>query len=205
MRKKLLFFLTILFISNSFAQELYLNMGNNFTKYEFETNGQSMSTKLQSGTGTTYEIGYAIPIRNKDFMYSFAVTLNNFNAVAGNAANSYEWNTKYLGAQSSIQYNHKISSFFSLTAKGGINLSTIIYGKQNTDGEIFDLIKQKEFSGLFVGASGSIHTNYKLNNVGFISLGYGYLYSINTSNHTNEKLAFKTNQILLGIHFTINH
>ena len=205
MRKKLLLLLTILYISNSYAQELYLITGTNFTKFEFKANGQSMSTQLQSGVGTTYELGYAIPIRNKDFMYSFAITLNNYNALAGNAANSYEWNTKYLGAQSGLQYNQKISSFFSLTAKAGLILSTIIYGKQNTDGEIFDLIKQKEFSGLFFGASGSIHTNYKLNNIGFLSLGYGYSHTINTSNGTSEKLAFKTNQILLGIHFTINY
>jgi hypothetical protein len=204
MRKKLLFFLTILFISNSYAQELYLLTGNNFTKYEFDANGQSMSTSLQSGTGTTYEIGYAIPIRNKDFLYSFAVNLNNYNALAGNAANSYEWNTKYLGAQAALQYNQKITSFFSLTAKAGVNLSTIIYGKQSIDGEIFDLINQKEFSGLFVGGAGSIHTNYKINTIGFLSLGYGYSYTISTSNSSQEKLSFITNQILLGIHFTIN-
>lgn len=203
MRKKLLFFLTLLFISNSFAQELYLLTGNNFTTYKFNTNGESMATRLQSGAGSTFEIGYAIPIRNKDFLYSFAVTLNSHNALAGNGANTYEWNTKYLGIQTALQYNQKITSFFSLTAKAGINFSTIIYGKQTMDGEIFDLTNQKEFSGLFVGTSGSIHTNYKINSIGFLSLGYGYSHKINTANSSQEKLSFKSNQILLGIHFII--
>jgi hypothetical protein len=203
MRKKLLFFLTLLFISNSFAQELYLLTGNNFTTYKFNTNGESMATRLQSGAGSTFEIGYAIPIRNKDFLYSFAVTLNSHNALAGNGANTYEWNTKYLGAQTALQYNQKITPFFSLTAKAGINFSTIIYGKQTMDGEIFDLTNQKEFSGLFLGASGSIHTNYKINSIGFLSLGYEYSHKINTANNSQEKLSFKSNQILLGIHFII--
>ena len=78
----------------------------------------------------------------------------------------------------------KISSFlFSLTAKGGLNLSTIIYDKQNTDGEIFDPSNKKNSLDYLWETSGSIHTNYKLNNIGFLSLGYGYLYSINASNN----------------------
>lgn len=204
MIKKLLTPLIILFISNSNAQELYVLAGSNFTSFEFNSNGSPMSTPLERGTGSTFEVGYTIPIISENLSYSVAVTLNEYNALAGNAANSYEWNTKYLGAQSSLHYHQKITSFFSLTAKAGLNLSTIIYGKQSTNGEIFDLVKQKEFSGLFFGASGSLHTNYTIKNVGFLSLGYGYSHNISTSNNTQEKLSFKTSQLLLGFHFNLN-
>lgn len=205
MRKAILIIVAFMSLSNAYSQELYFVTGSNFTKYKFEANGSPMSTQLQSGSGSTYEIGYKIPIRNKDFSYSFGVTLNNYNAVAGSAANTYEWNTKYLGGQSAFMYTYTVSKNFSISARAGVNLSSIIYGKQNIDGAIFDLNHQKEFSGLFLSAFGGVQTNYKINNLGYLSFGYGYSNGTNTSNSTTEKLSFKTNQILFGIHFTINH
>ncbi|MCL9770576.1 hypothetical protein NAT47_09105 [Flavobacterium sp. HXWNR69] len=205
MNKKVLLFLALLTIGYSKAQELYFVTGTNFTKYNFEAKNSSMTTKLQSGNGTTHEIGYAIPIRNKDFSYSFGVTLDEYNALAGSTTNSYKWDTKYLGAQAALHYDYKVSPFFSVSARAGINLSSIIYGKQSIDGEIFDLKNQEEFSGLFLRVFGKIQTLYKLNKFSALSLGYGYSHSASTSNSTNEKLAFDTNQILFGIHFTTNY
>jgi hypothetical protein len=91
-----------------------------------------------------------------------------------------------------------------LFLNAGLNLSTIIYGKQEINGAIYDLKSQDEFSGLtFVPYTG-IHLKYKLNDFGYLSFGYGLSRSLILFNISQEKLTTSTNQILFGIHFNIN-
>lgn len=204
MRKLSLLLIAIIAISNSYSQEVYFLTGSNFTKYNFKSSNEPMVTALQSGTGSNYEIGYYFPLNSDEFSYSAGITLNEFNALAGSPANNYQWNTKYLGAQSALNYTYSVSNAFQIALKGGLNLSKIIYGKQNINGVIYDLIDQKEFSGVFVSYFAGTHFNYKFNDLGYISLGYGLFNSINTSNSTQEKVAFNSTQIQFGIHFNIN-
>lgn len=204
MRKLSLLLIAILVISNSYSQEVYFLTGSNFTKYSFKSSNEPMTTPLQSGTGSNYEIGYYFPLNSDEFSYSAGITLNEFNALAGTPANNYQWNTKYLGAQSALNYTYSVSDAFQIALKGGLNLSKIIYGKQNINGVIYDLIDQKEFSGIFFSYYAGTHFNYKFNNLGYISLGYGLFNSMNTSNSTQEKAAFNSTQLQFGIHFNIN-
>lgn len=209
---KKVYIILIVFMSLSFAysQEMYFLVGSNFTKYKFNSTNGSMRTKLQSGSGSNYEIGFNYPLSsyNENFSCSTSFTLNEFNANAGTYGNSYQWNTKYFGLQSSLKYMFPISNDFQIGFKGGANLSSILYGKQNINGVIYDLTKQKEFSGLLISYFTGIQSNYKFNvsnynsdYLGFLSISYGFLNSINISNKTEEKLSFKTQQIQLGIHF----
>ena len=74
--------------------------------------GESMSTKLQSGTGTIYEIGYAIPIRKRFHTICCYISTASM-LLAGMLQIHMNGNTKYLvlnQAYSTI----KISSFLSL-------------------------------------------------------------------------------------------
>lgn len=187
-----------------FSQEAYFLVGSNFTKYIFKSSEGAVSTKLQSGTGSTFEMGYAIPFKNPKINYSLGVTLNDYNALAGSPSESYEWNTKYIGVQNAVSYNFSVSDDFQLAVKGGVNLSTILYGKQNINGAVYDLMGQDEFSGLFLSPFVGIQTRYQLNDLGYLSLGYAFSKSINPFNTSEEKLSFNTNQILFGIHFNIN-
>lgn len=143
-------YLLIAFIAfaNSYSQEVYFLTGSNFTKYSFSSEKGSMTTPLQAGTGASYEMGYSRPLKNNRFSHTIGLSLNEYNAVAGNNANSYSWNTKYLGVNNSINYLVPITSNFKLDIKAGINLSTIVYGRQEINGTFFDLKDQDEFSGL---------------------------------------------------------
>jgi hypothetical protein len=163
-----------------------------------------MSTPLQGGTGSTYEMGYSRPLKNNRFSHTIGVNLNEYNAVAGNMANSYSWNTKYLGVNNSLDFSVPLTSNFKLLFKAGINLSTIIYGKQIINGAYYDLVSQDEFSGLIFVPYSGLHLKYKLNNLGYLSFGYGISKSLILFNISQEKLTNNTNQILFGIHFNIN-
>ncbi|MFV5692096.1 hypothetical protein ACM55K_08740 [Flavobacterium sp. LT1R49] len=204
MIKNYLLFAMVITSFQLFSQEAYFLTGSNISKYSYKTSGEAMTTQLQSGTGSSYEIGYSSPFKNKKISYNISITLNDYNAVAGSPANSYRWETKYIGVQNALSYNFKISNNFQFKVNGGLNLSTIIYGKQNINGVVYDLINQDEFSGIvfspFIGA----HIRYKLNDLGYLSLGYGFSKSLNPFYISPEKLSFCTDQILFGIHFNIN-
>lgn len=197
--------IAILFTSYQlFSQEAYFLAGSNFTKYVFKSSEGGLSTLLQSGTGSTFEIGYSTPIKLKQTHYSIGLTLNDYNTIAGSLSESYNWNTKYIGVQNALNYRYAVSKDFLVSAKGGLNLSTMIYGKQNTNGAIYDLMGQEEFSGIIISPFVGVQTSYKLNDIGYLSLGYAFSKSMNPFNSSQEKLSFNTNQILFGIQFNIN-
>ena len=199
-------FLLIFFIAltNSYSQEVYFLTGSNFTKYNFKNSNEPMATPLQSGTGTSYEMGYTRPLKNNRFSHTIGVNLNEYNAVAGSMANSYQWDTKYLGVNNSLGFTIPLTTNFKLLLNAGLNLSTIIYGKQEINGAIYDLKSQDEFSGLIFIPNTGVQLKYKLNDFGYLSFGYGLSRSLILFNISQEKLTTSTNQILFGIHFNIN-
>ena len=204
MRKIYLLLIAFLALTNSYSQEVYFLAGSNFTKYDFKSQNEPMATALQNGTGANYEVGYNFSLNSDQFSYSAGVTLNEFNALAGSPANTYQWNTKYIGAQTALHYTYSVTKAFQVALKGGLNLSKIVYGKQNTNGVVYDLLDQKEFSGVLFSYFAGTHINYKFNDLGYISLGYGLFNGLNTANSTQEKVTFKSSQVQFGIHFNIN-
>jgi hypothetical protein len=204
MRKIYLLLIALFVFSISYSQEVYFLTGSNITTYHFSSEQGSMTTPLYSGTGIMYEMGYIRPLINKRFSHTIGVNLNEYNAVAGDFVNSYKWNTKYLGVNNSINFMVPITTNFKLDIKAGINLSTIVYGRQEINGAFFDLKDQDEFSGLNFMPYTGLHLKYKINDLGYFSFGYGLSRSLILFNISQEKLTTSTNQILFGIHFNIN-
>lgn len=187
-----------------FSQEAYFLAGSNFTKYIFKSSAGDLVTPLHSGTGSTFEMGYSKPLKIKGLDYSLGLTLNDYNAVAGSPSESYKWDTKHIGIQNSVCYNSTVSKDFQASVKAGLNLSTMIYGKQNSNGAVYDLMRQNEFSGILISPFVGLQARYKLNELGYLSLGYMFSKSLKPFNNSSEKLSFNTNQIQFGIHFNIN-
>jgi hypothetical protein len=204
--KKLALLLTFYFASQtSFAQEVYFYTGKNFTDYDFKNSSGNSNPNLKNGTGNFYELGYSHPLSNEKITIDMGLALNEYNNVGGNSSNSYSWNTQYLGIQSHVSYSLlNFRNSFDILPKIGINLGSIISGKQTINGTYFDLTKEKEFSGLLITPSAGIEVKYNLAAAGYISLGYNYSKGINLSNSTEQKLGFSTSQLQFGIHYAIN-
>jgi len=203
MIKNYLLIAALFFSFQLFSQESFFLVGSNITKYTFKSSDGIMTTPLQSGSGSSYEMGYSRPIKNEKLFYNISITLNDYNAVAGSPSNSYKWNTKYLGFQNAVSFKFPIANNFQLVLNGGLNISTIIYGKQELNSLVYDLIGQDEFKGVLFSPLIGSHLKYKLNDFGYLSVGYNFSKSFNPFNASTEKLSFSTNQILFGIHFNM--
>ena len=204
------FLLIFLIVScQVFSQEIYLNIGKNFTKYEYKDSYGKSNPNLQSGTGNFYEVGVAIPFTNQHFIYSAGLSLNDYNAIGGNSASSYRWDTKYLGLKGGLAYSllpidDNPDRKLNFVLNGGVGIMSIIYGKQEIDGVYYDLVHNEEFSGVVLEPSIGFQVKYSIPSFGFLSLGYDFCHSMNVSNRSEEKLSFNTHQIGLGLHFPLN-
>ncbi len=200
MKKLLMFTLIVLSFQNIHSQEIYLQTGKNFTNYDYKSDTSS-SPSLQSGTGNFYEIGYRIILNNEKLKYAIGLNLNEYNAIGGNTVSSYSWNTQYLGVQNTFSIAFLKASGLEVSANAGLGINTLIYGKQNINGQYLDLSSQKEFSGLWIAPKLGLQASYNVNNDINLSLGYGYSKSFNLTNSTAEKLSFNNNQIQFGVNF----
>lgn len=203
MRKLILLLTLIPLISISYAQRAYFSTGTNFSAFNF-ISPNSMLTPLEGGTGSNHEMGLSKILKPENLSYSVGVNLNEYNAMAGDFANSYSWNTKYFGLNNSIEYSIPLVGNFRVILQGGLNLSTIVFGKQAINGVYFDLIDQKEFAGLNLAPHVHLAFTAPIKDIGFISLGYGVNKSFFPLNNSEEKLSITTKQFVFGLHFNIN-
>jgi hypothetical protein len=207
MMKKYLSLIILFSIYQSFSQEIYLSTGKNFTKYDYRNALGETNQNLKSGTGNYYEVVLNQSFKNKHFLYSLGLSLNDYNAVGGSAANYYSWDTKYLGVKGGISYSffpkENTANHLDLLLNGGIMGESIIYGKQEIDGSYYDLVHQKEFSGLFIQPYIGFEVKYQVSSLWSMSLGYDFIQTLNLSGDNKEKLLFNTKQIRFGVHFPI--
>lgn len=205
MIKNYLLLALLMFSSHLFSQKAYFVAGSNITKYSFKSSEGDMTTQLQSGTGSSYEIGYSNALKGQKIFYDISVTLNDYNAIAGTPANSYQWETKYIGVQNAVSFHLAVAKSFQLMLNGGLNIATIIHGKQISNGVVYDLVDEDEFSGVLFSPFVGAHAKIKVSDLGHLSFGYSFAKSLNPFNVSPDKLSFNTNQILFGIHFNIKN
>ncbi|GGA87131.1 hypothetical protein GCM10008015_29720 [Flavobacterium palustre] len=209
MIKNYLFIFFFLLTIPLFSQELYFKTGKNYTKYIYKDESLQVNPNIQSGTGGFYEVGFEKPLGIKKVSYQLGLSLNDYNAIGGNSANSYRWDTQYLGVHGGFLYSllsskNKPKKDFDFLVKTALDCSTMIYGKQEINGNYYDLKQQKEFSGIILQSSIGFSAKYAISSFGALSLGYNFCQSINITNTSKEKLSFNTNQLELGVHFNIN-
>lgn len=204
MNKSKLILLFFLGFVHGYSQEFYFQTGKNFTKYTFVSADGTKNSDFQTNAGSSFEVGYLRPFKNKKFSYNLGLVLDEYNAIYSSNSNIYRWQTEYIGVQNSLQCNFIETTYFSVDAKVALNLDTIIYGKQEINGVIYDLLNEKEFSGLMLVPMLGIQVKSKLSEFAYLSLGYNYSKSFNISNRTDEKVFFNTSQIQIGIHLKIN-
>lgn len=203
-QKLLLLFITISFVTAA-AQEVSFNIGTNFTQFNLKNPEGYSGTPLQVGSGSSFEVAYLLPSSKEKLNYTFGLGINEYNAQAGNYANSYHWNTKYLGLRAGFEYDFLDVPRFQIVPLFGINFATIIYGKQETNGALFDISNNAEFSGLKMIPYLGFKAKYRIKDYGFVSIGYNHSTTFKPSLTNKEYLTISTNQIVFGLHFNVNN
>jgi hypothetical protein len=184
------------------AQGVFFKMGKNFTSFSYK-NTTPFTDKIKiNGTGSSYELGYAMPLKYKDFSYLGSVTLNDYNATGESDLNNLEWKTTYIGVQNVVDYRFYDSFYFFISAQAGLNVSTMLYGKQQLNNATYNLTSNKDFSGLILQPVLGLNAKYYISKSGYLSLGCNFTKSMSL-NPTQEKVSFNTFQILFGGYFDL--
>ena len=192
--------LVVLSIITISAQGVYLNVGSNFTTYDY-TNSLGGSSDLEPDSGSSYEVGYISKsvVGNKVDLAT-GITLDQYNASGGNMVNNYSWNTNYLGIQGVFKYKILDSkrSPVAINAKAGINFNHIISGEQKINGQTFNITTEEEFKGLFVRHLIGLEVQYYLRSN--IAIGISYQLTKNYSlSRGDENLNFNNRQLQFAI------
>jgi hypothetical protein len=214
--KAILYFL-LFFSFTGFSQSLVFKTGLNFTDYDYKNSKNITNSNIDSSTGSFYEIGYIFEIRTGNFRkragcnlcvselnYTSSISLNQYNAKGGNNIDQYSWDTNYIGWNNYINYSFlSQKQFLDISIKGGLGIATIINGKQQMGGQIFDLKYNNEFNGLWIYPTIGLNIRYDLFNQTYLSLGYDFtkLFSLNKN---SESLSFNNKQLGFGILININ-
>lgn len=202
MKRKLLFMLLI--ISGSLcSQNIYLKSGINHTSYNFTSASGERIDNIQAELGKAYEIGYKLPLfKDSIFSYDVGLVFNEYNAIVGVPNASIKWKTGYVGLQSSFLYSFLRLNHFSVDAKAGGGINTIMYGKEDVNGIVHDLRDNSDFSGAVFHALVGLQAKLEASEYCHLSIGYNYSNTINKLKNP-QKFSFETSQIMFGIHLTI--
>ena len=214
---KTILYLLLFFSFTVFSQSLVFKTGLNFTDYDYKNSKNITNSNIDSSTGSFYEIGYIFEIRTGNFRkragcilcvselnYTSSISLNQYNAKGGNNIDQYSWDTNYIGWNNYINYSFlSQKQFLDISIKGGLGIATIINGKQQMGGQIFDLKYNNEFNGLWIYPTIGLNIRYDLFNQTYLSLGYDFtkLFSLNKN---SESLSFNNKQLGFGILININ-
>ncbi len=205
MKRKLLILFFILSAAIANSQEISFAIGTNFTQFNLKNPETSIGTPLQSGSGSGYEIAYLNTTNEPKLFYEFGIGINEYNALAGTGVNTYRWNTKSLGVRLGLEYELFKLNKFQLRPQLGMNFSTIVYGKQEMNGAIFDIKNNSDFSGIKLIPYLGLKAKYRVRDNTSVSLGYNYSISFKPTLTNKEYLTVTSNQIVLGLHFNINN
>lgn len=203
-----LLFCVCLSSTSVFAQSLYFKTGKNFTNYVFESSSggiQSSIVKLKPDSGSFYEFGIALPFSSSRFSCEFGISLNELNSIVEAPSKSVKYKTEYVGLDNSVLFSVIRTKKILCDAKLGFGLQTMVFGKQEIGGVLYDLKQFDEFNGLFFRQSLGLQVKLAASNQLNFSVGYDYHYDVfNTKNNSNQSLLINNNQIKFGIYYKLD-
>ncbi len=205
MKKIVLHILFFLFSFSIYSQGVFFNLGKNFSTFSYKNRSGFVEKLDINGVGDAYELGYTDVLKYKnlkDFKYTGSLTINDFNGIAESALNKVEYKTTYLGVQSTVDYQFYESFYFFLSARAGLNLATIIRGKQTVNNAAYDLVRDGAFSGLVLQPLVGVYAKYYLSKQGYLSAGLNLGKSFKLANNP-DNVSINNTQILFGGYFDL--
>ncbi len=204
--KRIIILSLLLLFSMQFlkAQSVFIKSGRNLNNFKFSSSGNEVAN-LQNEIGQSYEFGYNSKIpQKKRFYYGFSLGLEEYNASGSYASTNLVWETSYanlkgLGYYKLIKIDRNL-----LAVKGGLGFATLIHGRQQIDGARYDLLKEKEFKGVFLNTQLGLAYSFSISNDIHLLADYDYGKQYSLANSSNQKLSFNNHSLSLGFSININ-
>ena len=211
--KKIIYFIFLFLWLDSHAQSVFFNTGLNITSYDYSNATNDIGNRLNSASGSFYELGYTKQIKTgkrgkyrgygpySRLSFSSSFSLNQYNTTGGNLIDSHVWNTNYLGWNNLLSYSFlNQKDFLDVGLKLGFGLSTIINGTQLIGGQSLDLKINDEFNGLWVSPIIGLQIKYDIFQDVVLSFGYNFSKLFSSKGEVKgESLSFNNNQISFGV------
>ena len=212
------FVLVFLLYTEAYGQEVFFKTGKNFTTYEFKSDS-GLDIMFLPGRGDSYEFGLGFSFAEKEgtgptvvsndtsspiwLKYEASLTLDSYDSYGGDLNNNYSWETTYGGVRNRLSILGKVGGL-ELGLMGILGASKMITGTQVVNKSRFDLREFEDFSGVFIqgGLGGS--ASFQVVNQGFLSLSYDYSKSFRVGEQSPDRLRFKNQRIVFGIHFKLD-
>ena len=199
-------FLFIVVDANS-QNSIFIKTGNNLTDFSYTNDFGTKASNISSEFGSSYSVGYSKNLKYKlnklPIIYDSEISFDELNASVFNKNLQVHWKTIFVGVNNSLLLQLLNSKKTKLDLNLGANVSTMIYGRQEIGGEIFNLINTDSFKGIFIGGNLGIKVKYFASDFVGLSLGYDYLYRFNSTlafnSDSSEKFSISTNRVLLGV------
>lgn len=201
---RILFF-TFFCFSSALSQSFYFKTGKNFTNYVFESSAMGISSsvvKLQPDSGSFYELGAVVSFGSSRFSYEYGISLNELNSIVESPSKAVTYKTEFFGLDNSFLFSILKTKKILWDSKLGFGFHTMIFGKQEIGGTLYDLKKFDEFNGLFLRQSLGTQIKLVLSNQFNLSIGYDYYYNLyNTKSSSNQTLKINNSQIKFGVYY----
>lgn len=203
-----IYFSFFLFSLFSFSQNsIFLKSGRNLTKYSYTNELNIKANNISSDFGNSYSFGYSKQLKPKftkfPLFYNCEIALDEFNSSVYNKNLLVNWRTLYAGVNNSMLITVLKPKNFKLDFKLGANISTIIYGKQVLDNQIYDIKNTDSFKGVFLTGVIGIQAKYSVSETGGLSIGYDRLNGFNPSLNASEKFSITSNRVWFGVYYNL--
>lgn len=171
--KKILFLITLIFTTNTYAQDLFFEYSKSISKFDFETN-QYEKLNIDGQNANSFNIGLEFKKNNKlGIGFNIAYDENNAKSIVNQS--KYTWKTGYISSNGLVNYDVlNLGNKVNINSEFKIGASHIIHGNQYINDIKYNIKNHPEFKGLFLNYGFSLGLIFKSNSKYTFRIAYNY-------------------------------
>lgn len=171
--KKILFLITLVFTTNTYAQDLFFEYSKSISKFDFETN-QYEKLDIDGQNANSFNIGLEFKKNNKlGIGFNIAYDENNAKSIVNQS--KYTWKTGYISSNGLVNYDVlNLGNKLNINSEFKIGASHIIHGNQYINDIKYNIKNHPEFKGLFLNYGFSLGLIFKSNSKYSFRVAYSY-------------------------------
>jgi hypothetical protein len=153
------------------GQQVFLESGKNLSVFDYKNSKGEALDNLYGSTHVFLEAGYRTGSVIDNLQFSFGLSYNGYGASGSDEAlgNYFNWDANYLGINLGMDYDLFKKRFttnnlsdLSVYIKTSISPQYLIYGTQNINNQVINLIGEEQFKYPFIFFRGGCGVSYSV-------------------------------------------